>query len=294
MASQSLNGAGPVSANTEVLAKIHDALNVIHSPYSTNQTRQEAQAFLEEVKTFADSPSHGFALASDKSHSPILQHFGLSLLENAVRHRWSEYSPEQAAYIREWTLRLAQNVNKDDPLYVRSKIAQLWVDLAARCWVQEWMDMDEMLVQMWGINDSSAHKELVLQILEALSEEVFNSDNAVVAVREGVLSRACVEIFTPAAVLLEAFPNRQTVPVVRFGDEGWIQRVVTLLDTCLSGDIQNIAELQACAVRALTLLHSLVPWAIPKAVNATGCVGVMCKALAAPHLSVQKVSLQPE
>lgn len=293
MASTPLNGGAAIASATAggdaVLGKIHDALNVVHSPYSTNQSRQEAQAFLEDVKTLSEAPSHGFTLASNKSHSPILRHYGLSLLEHAVRHKWSEYSPEQAEYLRGWVLQLSQAVSREDPVYVRSKVSQLWVEVAARCWASEWMNMDELLVQMWQVPDSPAHKELVLQILETLSEEVFNGDDPVVLLRETVLSKACVEIFTPAAVLLEAFPNRQVGPVVRSGDEGWLHRVRQLLDDCLGGDIQNNEDIRSCAVRALAVLYSVMSWAIPKALSATGCVHTICNALAAPHVAVQKV-----
>ena len=84
MASLPQNGAASAGAADEVLARIHDALNIVHSPYSANQSRQEAQAFLEEVKNRGDAPSHGFTLASVKTQAPIVRHYGLSLLEHAV------------------------------------------------------------------------------------------------------------------------------------------------------------------------------------------------------------------
>jgi exportin-5 len=284
--SNNINGRDPV------LSQIHEALNVVHSPYSANQSRQDAQTFLESVKALPEAPQHGFALALEKTHAPILRHYGLSLLEHAVKHRWSDYSPEQAQYLRGWVLQLAQTVSKQDPLYIRTKTAQLWVDVAARCWAAEWMDMDELLVQMWCVPDSAVHKELVLQILETLSDEVFNGDSPMIAVRESVLSKACVEIFTPAAILTEAFPNRQEGPVVRCGDEGWLQRIGSFLNDCLSGDLQTYEDLATCAIRALTVLYSAMPWAIPKAISSAQCVQYMCKGLAVSHLGVQKAALE--
>ena len=279
------------SGGDAVLGRVHTALSVVHNSYSTNQARQEAQAFLEDIKTLAEAPSHGFALASDRSNSPVLRHYGLSLLEHAVRQKWPEYSEEQAEYLRGWILQLSQTVSYQDPAYLRSKIAQLWVEVAARSWAAEWVDMDELLVRMWQVPDSPVHKELVLQILEILSEEVFNGDDAVVAMREGALSKACIEAFTPAAVLAEVFPNRHIGPAVRYGDEGWLQRISLLLGDCLNGDVQNSEEIRACAARALAVLSSALSWAIPKAVTATQGVRHMCDGLAAPQVSVQKVRL---
>ncbi|KAB5542622.1 armadillo-type protein [Coniochaeta sp. 2T2.1] len=294
-----LNGAAPagalsadVNGTDPILSQILEALNVVHNPYSPNQSRQQAQSLLESVKAFPEAPQHGFTLASDKAHAPILRHYGLSLLEHVVKHKWSEYTPDQAQYLRGWILQLAQNVSKDDPLYIRTKIAQLWVEVAARCWGSEWMDMDELLVQMWQVNDSAVHKELVLQILETLSDEVFSGDSPIFSVRESVLSKACVEIFTPAALLLEAFPKRQEGPVVRCGEEGWLQRIGGFLNDCLNGDMQTYDELATCATRSLAVFYSVMPWAIPKAISSAQCVPYMCKGLATSHLGVQKAALE--
>ncbi len=283
---------GPTQADSrsgDIADRIYNALKVVHEPYSSNQARQEAQSFLENVKALDEAPSHGFTLAADKTQAPIMRHYGLSLLEHAVKHKWAGYSPEQAQYLRGWVLQLSEAVSKQDPSYLRGKIAQLWVEVAKRCWLEDWMDMDELLVRLWQIADSPAHKELVLQVLEILSDDIFNGDDPVVAMREGVLSKACVEIFTPTSVLQEAFPGRQPGSHIRCGDEGWLDRVSKFLSECLGGDVQNNADIRACAVRALGVLYSLMPWAIPKAIDAARCVPFLCNGLAAPNVAIQKV-----
>ncbi|TDZ27995.1 Protein MSN5 [Colletotrichum spinosum] len=277
---------------SEIISRIHQALEAIHSSLSSNNARRDAQLFLENIKTIDEAPFHGFTLASNKSQSPVVRHYALSLLEHAIKQNWVEYTDQQSSMLREWTLELCRSLAKDDPLYIRSKTAQLWVEVAKRCWGSEWMDMDEMLLRIWQLPDSAVHKELVLFVLETLSDEVFNGDDAVVAMREGVLSRGCVEIFTPAHILKEAFPNRSAGPEVRFGAEGWLGRVADFLGQCLNGDVQNDVQVRSCAVKSLTLLYSLMPWAIPKAVAVANCVPVMCRALATPDVSIQKASLE--
>ncbi|KAK4664450.1 karyopherin [Podospora pseudopauciseta] len=290
MAAISPNGAPGGEA---ILARIQEALKVVHSPYSANQARQEAQSFLEEVKTLGDAPSHGYNLAFDRSQAPIVRHYGLSLLEHAVKHKWSEYSIEHQAYLRNWVLQLSESVSREDPSYLRNKTAQLWVEIAKRCWAVEWMDMDELLVRLWRVPESPVHKQFVLQILETLSEEIFNGDDSVVALREGALSKACVEIFTPAAVLTEAFPNRQVGPNVRFEEEGWLSRITQFVIDCLnSGAVEQNEDAAACVVKALKVLASVVAWAVPKAVNAVGSRPVLCRCLATPNVSVQKAALE--
>ncbi|KAH7154844.1 armadillo-type protein [Dactylonectria estremocensis] len=278
--------------DSEVLSKIHQALEVVHSPYSTNDARRQAQSFLEEVKDIAEAPMQGYSLASNKAQSPVVRHYALSLLEHAIRYRWSSYTQEQADAVRRWVLELGQSVSREDPSYLRNKTAQLWVEVAKRSWGAEWMDMDAMLCQLWQIPDSAVHKELVMFVLENLSDEVFTGDDSVVAMREGVLSKACVEIFTPTSVLVEAFPNRQPGPDVRYGHEGWLSRLSEFLNYCINSAPKDNEEVKMCTLKGFSVFLSLMPWAIPKAVSAAHCVDIMCAGLASPHIAIQKASLE--
>ncbi|KAK0713838.1 armadillo-type protein [Lasiosphaeria miniovina] len=290
------NGVAGVAAagvgGEEVLGRIHNALGIVHSPHSTNLSRQDAQHFLEHIKTLSEAPSHGFALASNKAQSPIVRHYGLSILEHSVKHKWAEYGEQERQCIRSWVLELSENVSREDPSYLRSKIAQLWVEISKRCWADDWMDMDELLVRLWEVPNSPVHKEFVLQILEILSDEIFNGEDSVVAMRLGELSKACVEIFTSAAVLVESYPNRQPKPKVRFGEEGWIGRVTRLVSECLSRDLEQNEDVGACSVRALAVLNSVLPWAIPNAIHAAGCRAVICSCLAVLNVPIRKAALE--
>lgn len=281
-----VNGGDP-----NLLPQIHEALKIVHGPYSSNESRRQAGDFLEVTKTNDRAPYHGYTLASDKSQQPVVRHYALSLLEYALRHKWAEYSEEQATTLRQWVLELSQNVSQDDPLYLRNKTAQLWVEIAKRSWGASWLDMDELLVQLWNIPGQVVHKEFVLFVLETLSEEVFNGEDTVAIMREGVLSKACVEIFTPAIVLAEAFPNRQIENTVRYGEEGWLVRLGELLSQCLNTDLYSNPQYQNCAVRALAVYKSVMPWAIPRAINSASCVQHMSKSLAASSVAVQLVCL---
>lgn len=275
--------------NTTLLPRIHEALELVHSPYSSKESRHQASMFLEDIKANDEAPYHGFTLASDKSQQPVVRHYALSLLEHAIKHKWAEYSQEQATALRQWVLQLSQNIAPEDPLYLRNKTAQLWVEIAKRSWGAEWLDMDELLVQLWEIPGSVVHKEIVLFVLETLSDEVFNGEDTVAALREGALSKACVEIFTPAIVLAEAFPNRQAGTPVRYGEEGWLVRIGELLSLCLSRNALQSKDDQTCAVKILAVLKSVLPWAIPRAIASASCVQHMCTSLAAPSVAVQLV-----
>ncbi|KAG5983880.1 hypothetical protein E4U55_006865 [Claviceps digitariae] len=287
--------AGGVSSNgpiDQTSTKIHQALEVVHSVYSSNNARRDAQSFLEQVKDTVAAPFQGYRLASDRSQPPVVRHYALSLLEHAIRYRWTTYNEEQASALRSWVLELSQAISITDPGYLRNKTAQLWVEVAKRCWGAEWMDMDNLLVQLWQMPDSTVHKELVMFVLETLSDEVFTGDDPVVAMREGVLSKACVEIFTPTSVLTEAFPNRQPGPDVRQGPEGWLGRISEFLNYCVTSDAKDTNDAISCAVKALSVFMSLMPWAIPKAIAAAQCVHVMTTCLASPRPDIQKGALE--
>ena len=276
--------AKPLDASSQIL----EALEVIHNPRSPNLARQTASQYLEEVKSADEAPYHGFTLASAKSQPAIVRHYGLSLLEHAIRHRWTDYTLEQSTALRNWVLSLAQGVDDEDPIYIRNKVAAIWVEIAKRSWVLDWMDMDERLVRLW--EGSAAQKLLVLTVLESLSEDVFGHEDLTAGLRGTDLNRACVEIFTPATVLTEYFPTRETSVNVRFGEEGWLSRIGNLIERILNEPSVEVFR-QICAVKALSTLKSIMGWIIPRALVTTRCAQHVCGCLAASNIPIQLVSM---
>lgn len=284
-----MNGSNGLS-NGHVLPKILGALEVVYNTRSAKDARDDAQNFLESVKTLKEGPSHGYTLASDKQQDPVVRYHGLSLLEHSIIHKWDQYGSEEAACLRAWVLDLAEHISRADPQYIRNKIAQLWVEVAKRCWGAEWMDMDAMLVQLWQLPGFGVHKELVLAVLGSISEEVIGGDDPVVAARETILDKAVVDIFMSAAVIAEDFPSRQPGAPVRCGDEGWFQRAVALLSECMASDMQN-EEVRVCATKTLSLLTIILPWTFLNAVIQSDAVRCLYDGLVASHVAVQKVCL---
>ena len=153
------------------------------------------------------------------------------------------------------------------------------------------MNMDEQLVHMWHLPDSPAHKELVLVILDTLSEDVFSSDDPVVALRDSVLSKSTVEIFTPNKDLNDLFPNRPALSAIRCGEEGWLDRVCQLLGYCLRDkELVGSPQGETIAVKCLGVLTSVMSWIMPKALITTNSINALLTALACDHQPVQKVS----
>lgn len=275
-------GEEKVPLDTQVVR----ALEIVHDSRSTNALRQEASRYLEDLKTDEKAPYHGFGLASANNQSAVVRHYGLSMIDYAVRYKWTDYSQDQSKAVRQWVQHLAFGNSEQDPSFITNKIAAIWVELAKRSWGLDWMDMDELLVRLW--ESHVAQQKLVLVILEALSDEVFGSEDTVTALRGNEFSRACVEIFTPANVLAEQFPTRDSIIDIRHGKEGWLARMADVLHRCVGeGSLDH--DRKAVAIGILSTLKSAVNWLIPGALVATSSVHRICACLAVSEIPVQLV-----
>lgn len=272
------------------LSQILEALQAIYAPNSSNDTRRQATAYLEQAKRHPEAPSQGYTLANDRSQPSPLRYYGLSLLEYHIRYNWEDFTEEQGTILRGYVIELARSIDENDQSFHRNKVAQLWTDVAKRTWGAEWLDMDEQLVSLW--TNSLHHQAVVLNVLETLSEEVFNREDPTAGLRGSDLGRACVEIFTSVAVLQEQLPTRDKNLAVRSGDEGWLQRLCNNLGWCLEQDYQNQEIIRTCAVKTMNALRAAMPWIIPKAIAATQVTEVLCKALAVPVVELQLVSVK--
>ena len=272
-------------------AQISRALDAVHDPRSSNELRHEASKYLEQIRSEEDAPHQGFILASPKGQPPIVQHYGLSLIDYAIRHSWANYTREQSEALRRWVLELAQECSEQDPPYISNKIAELWVETAKRSWAVEWMDMDALLVRLW--NGQLAQKTLVLNILETLSDDIFTAEDSVAALRGTDLNRACIEIFIPVSVLSEQFPTREALINIRHGSDGWLFRMSEALDECTS-QVRLDNTRRSLALRILSTFTSTIGWVIPKALVSTSAVHRICACLAVSDMPIQLVSMSSE
>jgi exportin-5 len=288
------NGGGahppPLDGSTQNdLSQVLEALEAIYAPNSSNDTRRQATEYLEQAKRHPEAPSQGYTLANDRSQPAALRHYGLTMLEYSIKYNWEDFTTDQGAALRGYVIELARNIAPTDPVYLRNKVAQLWTEIAKRSWGAEWLDMDEQLVSLW--TNSLHHQAVVLYVLETLSEEIFNREDATAGLRGSDLGRACVDIFTPLAVLHEHLPTRDKGIDVRCGEEGWLRRLCDNLAWCLGQDYQNQESVRTCAVKTMNALRAAMPWIIPKAIAATQVIEALCKALAVPVVELQLVSL---
>ena len=254
------------------MADIVRALELIHSPSSTNDLRREALTFVESQKESSSAARNGFLLASRPDNAPLVRYFGLTLLDHVLRH--TPFVSTQD--LQDLVLKLAESTRLEDPVYIRNKIPQLWGEIAKRSWGLDWIGMDETLVQFWGA--SLVHKEIVLSVLETLSEDIFAREDTVSSLRGTELNRALIEIFTPFSVFQEVYPQRDHHVELRCGEEGWLLRICQFLGECVQ-NLQSSKQAKDAAIKALATLRSAVVWSIPKAIVSSNCVPTIVRTL---------------
>lgn len=287
------NGGGAASqsnGHTSDFSQVLEAIQAVYAPTSSNDTRRQATEYLEQAKRDPNAPSHGYTLAADQSQLVHVRYYGLGLLEYTIKYSWDDLTADQGAELMGYVLRLANTVTESDQAYFRNKVAQLWTEVAKRSWGAEWLNMDEQLVSLWTM--SLHHQAIVLYVLETLSEEVFNREDATAGLRGSDLGRACVEIFTPLQVLQEQLPTRDKSLDVRCGDDGWLKRLCDNLGWCLEQDYQNQENVRSSAAKTLNALRAAMPWIIPKAIAATGVIEAVCKALSVPVVELQLAAVE--
>ncbi|KAK0857167.1 karyopherin [Friedmanniomyces endolithicus] len=274
----------PTFPDQHQLDTVRAALAATLNPRIPNEIRQQALHHLEELKHQPDAPHYGYTFASDaEQNDDALRYYGLQLLEFAVRYRWLEYAPAQTDQLRAWVLSLAGDLRDSDALFLRNKIGQLWVEVAKRCWGEEWMDMDELLLELWEKPMSETgvvNKVFVLYVLEMLSEDIVNNEDAVAGLRLETLGAALNEIMIPHGLYEEHARTRQATrqqQEVRCGDEGWLARVCGLFAECMKfvrmgGVPEEVQSMTACAVKALNALRPTMAWVSLKAAVEANCV----------------------
>lgn len=272
---------GPTDVD-ETVQSITNALHATLDPRTSNEVREQARQYLESIKSRHDAPQYGFTIADDFNRGNAVRYYGLQILEHAVRYKWSDYGKAQTDQIRQWVKFLAGSVRAADPSFIRNKIAQVWAEVAKRCWGEEWMGMDKLLVIMWEKprqEKGFAAKLLVLYVLETLSEDIINGEDAIAGLRLDILGHAMNEIMVPPGLYRDFEQSKSERAEVRFGEEGWLSRMCALFATCLkeiktSSDRDYIAQLSDCAVKTLRALRPTMQWINlkgPKEVNMVGC-----------------------
>ena len=286
-----MNGTDPSAATgadgdlAAESSKILQALEIIHSPSTKNEIRKQASDYLENLKSHDAAASYGAFLGSDPSNPPLIRHYGLSLIEYTIRQKLHHQSESQNLKVREWVIELGKLLADNDPPFVRNKVAELWIELAKRTWALEWFDFDQYLVDFWA--GDLSHKDLVLTILENLSDDVFVRDDSTAILRGPDLNSALVEIYTSPDDFVGGLKVKNEVVRLRAGEEGWLARISNLLQVALSGDNASKPTVLKC----LATLRSALGWLMTPAIAHTNTLPKICGCLSSQDTDVLIASL---
>jgi exportin-5 len=269
--------ANGVKRNQEFdTANILHALEAIHNPSTSNDVRRQASDFLEQLKSSDHAFEQGLAFGSDRSQKPLVRHLGLSLLEHVIRHQSHQFDDEQNVRVRSTITDLGRSISHEDPLFVRNKVAELWIELAKRSWALDWFDLDQILCEFWS--QGSVYKEFVLTVLENLSEDTFAREDPTAVLRGKDLNTALVEIFTSTSNFSGGIKIGDTTQRIRYGDEGWLARISRYLESYLR-EPGSDAGPKTTTLKALATLRSAFGWVMSVEIVTAGCLPVACNCM---------------
>ncbi|KAF9202451.1 hypothetical protein BGZ49_007397 [Haplosporangium sp. Z 27] len=254
--------------------------------------RQQAQEYCEGLKHDPLGPLYGYYLAHKDNQQPdVVRHFGLGLIEEAVRYRWSDgtLTMEVKAQIRFNVMTLAAEGSLPlltEQTFIKEKVARLFVEVAKREWPGSWDEMDVFLRQLYFKDETG--REMALLILRSLCEDVCIYDDAVASLRKKDLRAGLLVIMASEMVLKEHYPegvkghkSEITLMVGESGNDGWTARIATLLQELLPRCQAEIipSSDEKIAVAALKTLASSLDWIISSSISSVPVVVLVCQSL---------------
>ncbi|RUS23456.1 hypothetical protein BC937DRAFT_86141 [Endogone sp. FLAS-F59071] len=313
--------------NEQVFSKIIEALRLIYDPLVPNDARQAAQKYCDDIKFDPLSPLYGHALAhKDNCHPDVARHFGLGLIEDAIRFRWNDgtYGPSEKKKIRlavvdlvfrvVCLLRLSQlnrflrlrlidirgtNDIMEEKGFIKAKLATIFVEVAKREWPGRWEDMDHILQELYTSGQTT--QELSLMIYRSLAEDIFIYEDAIAELRKKDLQTAMICSVSSAWVLEEQYPEGAKIEgpnelILMRGDAGnvgWLIRWTTSAERYAT-DWQQQQDVLAerLAVATLHTLAAQCEWILPKAILDAKLILISCQLLLSNSSEIRMAALE--
>ncbi|CAG8551299.1 5377_t:CDS:10, partial [Racocetra fulgida] len=122
--------------------------------------------YCNSIKDNPNAPIFGHLLAlKENGQSDVVRHFGLQLLENAIRYKWIDgiYGGSEREQIKQAIINLVQNGTHDiliEKQFIKEKVAKLFADVARREWPTRWTDMNSLLRGLYISSESDLRDSL--------------------------------------------------------------------------------------------------------------------------------------
>ncbi|CAG8543462.1 378_t:CDS:10 [Acaulospora morrowiae] len=252
----------------QVLAKIVQALNIIHSPHVSNEERIEAQKYCNTIKDYPYAPHYGQFLATkNNGQSDIVRHFGLQLIENSVRFHWNNYDQSEREQIKQYVIDLVQQGTHDiltEKLFIKEKLAKLLANIVKLEWPIRWTDMDQLLHNLYIAGPTT--QELVLIIFRCLAEEIDLRDSLTCIVG----SSSALQAKYPDGVKNDSSrAGELTIMQGEPNNEGWLVRWIRSLEQLITEwQYQSPTLLihERLAIATINAITTHVEWIFAKAI----------------------------
>ncbi|KAF9167879.1 hypothetical protein DFQ26_002627 [Actinomortierella ambigua] len=272
--------------------QFQQALETIYNVDSSSDERKTSQEFCEALKSDPAAPLYGSFLAhKDNGQADVVRHFGLSLVENSIRYKWTDgtMDSERKNQIRAAVIDLAAKGVQPAQVeqgFIKEKVARVFVELAKRQWPGEWDDMDVVLRQIYFSDETG--RELALLILRSLCEDVCMYQDGIAELRKKDLRAALITITSSENALRQQYPegvrghdDEVYLMVGEPENDGWIVRLATGLQELLQkqqGQALSSSDEKSC-IAMLRALVSMVDWVLTRSIQEAGVVQLICQAL---------------
>ena len=294
--------------DTNGVNQIIIALEAVYDAKVDNARRREAQAFLEEVKLNDELPYWGYQLAlPDNGLDHIVRHFGLLLLQHAIRSRYHQLDQAKLVAIRNWVVELAAKTAEDEPHYIKEKIAFLWVAIAKRVWGSHlikqresddlsdsekealWVSMDLDLWNLW--NSLLATRDVSIIILRTLFEDIYIIEDPAAAMRLTVLNQLAITITTPDNVLDTIWEPLPQFALCKALSEGWFKAWAQFLVERLSQHDILLPECQLFVPKLLHTFKTCLHWILPQVLREENIMANLFKILTLDDTKIKTAAI---
>ncbi|XP_056022649.1 exportin-5-like [Ostrea edulis] len=152
--------------------ELSDSIETILNPSSTQNVRQNAHKICEEFKDSSPFCVPVGLVLAEKAYKPVVRHFGLQLLEHAIKFRWNNMKTEEKEYLKKNALQFMATGTLgilEEEFHLKDAVARITVELAKREWPQLWPSLQEDLYKLCQMGETQT--ELVLKVYLRLVED---------------------------------------------------------------------------------------------------------------------------
>jgi exportin-5 len=143
---------------TELFQRVITAVLCSFNPTTTNNDKQYALNFLEDLKE--NHPliclTIGFELLKQQTNNEsLLHHYGIHLIESIIKHKWNLLKQDEKTLVKEQLFILIKssclNPTFMEPIYIRNSLARCLVEMIKRdCFEKVNTTLDEIVLMTQG------------------------------------------------------------------------------------------------------------------------------------------------